>query len=88
MRKNQKRTVRSDCATGAPKRKTRQDRGRVERLQKFLKQNIAQGGELPKAKKRGARLPHERLLYYINVNRTSLDHLLLGVGADVDKSVE
>jgi len=36
----------------------------------------------------GARQPHERLLYYVNVNRTSLDHLLLGGNADVDKSVE
>ena len=26
--------------------------------------------------------------YYFNVNRTSLDHLLLGGNADVDKSVE
>ena len=26
--------------------------------------------------------------YYFNVNRTSLDHLLLGKCADVDKSVE
>jgi hypothetical protein len=39
-------------------------------------------------KERGARKPHKRLLYYINVNRTSLDHLLLGKNADVDKSVE
>jgi len=31
---------------------------------------------------------HKRLLYYFNVNRTSLDHLLLGGNADVDKSVE
>jgi hypothetical protein len=27
-------------------------------------------------------------LYYVNVNRTSLDHLLLGKNADVDKNVE
>jgi hypothetical protein len=27
----------------------------------------------------------ERLCYCINVNRTSLDHLLLGVDADIDK---
>jgi hypothetical protein len=27
-------------------------------------------------------------LYYVNVNRTSLDHLLLGRSADVDKDVE
>jgi hypothetical protein len=40
--------------------------------------------------KKGERRPviHERLLYYFNVNRTSLDHLLLGKCADVDKSVE
>jgi len=31
---------------------------------------------------------HKRLLNYFNVNRTSLDHLLLGGNADVDKSVE
>src|SRR6266849_11175425 len=37
---------------------------------------------------RGARQAHKRLLYYFNVNRTSLDHLLLGGNADVDKSVE
>jgi len=28
------------------------------------------------------------LLYCVNVNRTSLDHLLLGKYADVDKNVE
>jgi hypothetical protein len=39
-------------------------------------------------KERGARQPHKRLLYYVNVNRTSLDHLLLGRNADVDKHVE
>jgi hypothetical protein len=39
-------------------------------------------------KKRGARQPHKRLLYCINVNRTSLDHLLLGRNTDVDKKVE
>jgi len=39
-------------------------------------------------KERGARQPHKRLLYYFNVNRTSLDHLLLGKNADVDKNVE
>ena len=37
---------------------------------------------------RGARIPHKRLLYCVNVNRTSLDHLLLGKFADVDKCVE
>ena len=36
-------------------------------------------------KKRGAWGDHKRLVYYFNVNRTSLDHLLLGAGADVDK---
>jgi hypothetical protein len=39
-------------------------------------------------KRRGARQRHKRLLYCVNVNRTSLDHLLLGRNADVDKSVE
>jgi hypothetical protein len=39
-------------------------------------------------KERGARYLHKRLLYYVNVNRTSLDHLLLGRNADVDKHVE
>jgi hypothetical protein len=39
-------------------------------------------------KERGARQSHKRLLYCVNVNRTSLDHLLLGKNADVDKSVE
>jgi hypothetical protein len=29
-------------------------------------------------KERGARRIHKRLLYCVNVNRTSLDHLLLG----------
>jgi hypothetical protein len=43
---------------------------------------------MPKRKERGARETRKRLLHYINVNRTSLDHLLLGVGADVDKCVE
>jgi hypothetical protein len=28
---------------------------------------------------------HKRLLYCVNVNRTSLDHLLLGEDADIDK---
>jgi len=27
----------------------------------------------------------KRLLYCVNVNRTSLDHLLLGENADIDK---
>jgi hypothetical protein len=31
---------------------------------------------------------NKRLLYCVNVNRTSLDHLLLGRNADVDKNVE
>ena len=38
--------------------------------------------------KGGARQSHKRLFQNINVNRTSLDHLLLGKSADVDKSVE
>ena len=38
--------------------------------------------------KRGAWGDHKRLVYSFNVNRTSLDHLLLGKSADVDKSVE
>jgi hypothetical protein len=37
---------------------------------------------------RGARQPHKRLLYCVNVNRTSQDHLLLGKNADVDKNAE
>ena len=41
-----------------------------------------------RGKKRGAWGDHKRLVYYFNVNRTSLDHLLLGKCADVDKSVE
>jgi hypothetical protein len=38
-------------------------------------------------KKKGERRPdtHKRLLYCVNVNRTSLDHLLLGESADVDR---
>jgi hypothetical protein len=36
---------------------------------------------------RGARYVHKRLFYCVNVNRTSLDHLLLGKNADVDKNV-
>jgi hypothetical protein len=28
---------------------------------------------------------HKRLLYCVNVNRTSLDHLLLGGSADIDQ---
>ena len=39
-------------------------------------------------KERGARQLHKRLLYCVKVNRTSLDHLLLGKNADVDKNVE
>ncbi len=44
--------------------------------------------QLAGQKERGARQLHKRLLYCVNVNRTSLDHLLLGKYADVDKSVE
>jgi hypothetical protein len=47
-------------------------------------ERLRTGGE----KKRGARDEHKRLVYSFNVNRTSLDHLLLGGIADVDKSVE
>jgi len=36
-------------------------------------------------KERGARQIHERLFDCANVNRTSLDHLLLGKAADGDK---
>jgi hypothetical protein len=39
-------------------------------------------------KERGAWQAHKRLLYCVNVNRTSLDHLLLGGNADVNKYVE
>jgi hypothetical protein len=46
--------------------------------------DIQTGGQ----KERGARNAHKRLLYCVNVNRTSLDHLLLGKCADVDKNVE
>ena len=38
--------------------------------------------------KRGARVASQAPLYYFNVNRTSLDHLLLGVDADPNKCVE
>jgi hypothetical protein len=50
----------------------------------FNRREFKQAGK----KGRGARQPHKRLLYCVNVNRTSLDHLLLGESADVDKSVE
>ena len=56
-----------------------------KRQNKFVE---SQGIRNCEAKERGARQPHERLLYYVNVNRTSLDHLLLGRNADIDKSVE
>jgi len=42
---------------------------------------VAPAGE----KERGARQTHKRLFYCVNVNYTSLDHLLLGRNADVDK---
>jgi len=35
--------------------------------------------------KRGARQTHKRLSYTFKINRTSLDHLLLGKCADIDK---
>ena len=43
--------------------------------------------EQPKPGKteRGARKDHKRLFYCVNVNCTSLDHLLLGGSADIDK---
>jgi hypothetical protein len=61
----------------------------IDRVQTRNKQAKSQDvrGECGK-KERGARQPHKRLRYYVNVNRTSLDHLLLGKNADVDKSVE
>jgi hypothetical protein len=40
------------------------------------------------AKREKRSVTHKRLLYYVNVNRTSPDHLLLGRKADVDKHVE
>jgi len=45
---------------------------------------LSQAGE----RERGARHTHKRLLYCVNVNYTSLDHLLLGGNADIDKDVE
>jgi hypothetical protein len=42
---------------------------------------ISQAGQ----KERGARKAHKRLLYCVSVKRTSLDHLLLGMDADVDE---
>jgi len=54
-------------------------------LNKFFKsRGLGQAGQ----KEGGARQPHKRPLYCVNVNRTSLDHLLLGRNADVDKNVE
>jgi hypothetical protein len=54
-------------------------------LNTFIRsRDIRTGGQ----KERGARNSHKRLLYCVNVNRTSLDHLLLGKCADVDKNVE
>src|SRR5207249_5111186 len=43
-------------------------------------------GRRDKKERRSA--THKRLPYYFNVNRTSLDHLLLGRNADVDKNVD
>jgi len=40
-----------------------------------------------RAKRKGARVASQAPLPYINVNRTSLDHLLLGVDADVNECV-
>jgi hypothetical protein len=56
-----------------------------ETQNKFAK---SQGSGTGGAKERGARKPHKRLPYYVNVNRTSQDHLLLGRNADIDKCVE
>jgi hypothetical protein len=51
-------------------------------LNKFVNhREFRQAGQ----KERGARQPHKRLLYCVNVNRTSLDHLLLGKNADIDQ---
>jgi hypothetical protein len=36
-------------------------------------------------KERGARQRHKRLLYCVKVTNTSLDHLLLGKCADIDR---
>jgi hypothetical protein len=53
-------------------------------LKKFVRsQGIGEAG-----KKERRSVTHKRLVYYFNVNRTSLDHLLLGENADVDKNVE
>ena len=54
------------------------------RINSSNRREFGQAGQ----KERGARQPHKRLLYCVNVNRTSLDHLLLGRNADVDKNVE
>jgi hypothetical protein len=56
----------------------------------FIRHRMGQYVEFRQAgqKKRRARQPHKRLLHYFNVNRTSPDHLPLGGGGDVDKSVE
>jgi hypothetical protein len=45
-------------------------------------------GTSGKKKERGARRnqpAHRRLFYCVKINRTSLDHLLLGKSADVDR---
>jgi hypothetical protein len=39
-----------------------------------------------KGERRSVRKIHKRLLYCVNLNRTSLDHLLLGKCADVDRA--
>ena len=61
-------------------------------LQAFTKWKCAPDshhGEFSQAGQKERRsATHKRLPYYVNVNRTSLDHLLLGRNADVDKSVE
>src|SRR5258708_37973265 len=50
-------------------------------VQSSNRREFAQAGQ----KERGARQPHKRPLYCVNVNRTSLAHLLLGKNADIDQ---
>jgi len=74
-----------------PVRKNRPPYGMVFFKHKTQNKSVkSQGIRTGGTKERGARQPHKRLLYLycFNVNRTSLDHLLLGRNADVDKNVE
>jgi hypothetical protein len=57
----------------------------LSRAEQGLPQSVLILGE---EKERGARGRHKRLLYCVSVKRTSLDHLLLGRKADVDRNVE